>query len=118
MVDGTTVYILAGVDAGTYAILAFQLARARRRGPPRRLSARDAFAAFGAEVGRVFPAISPGFTWHEAVAESKKRGLAVDWSRVESELDAYEGERYGGKPESDLGCEEIGRLAEVLRRSR
>ena len=118
MVDSTTLYILTGTDVGIYGLLVLQLARARGRRPQSQPSASDAFAALGAEVRRVFPSISPGFTWHEAVVESKKRGFAVDWSRVETELVAYEGQRYGGKPESNVGCEEIGRLAEELKRSR
>lgn len=116
MVDSIALYLLAAVDVAVYALLAIQVARSRTGGSSGPPSVRDAFAALGAEVGRAFPAISPGFTWHEAVAESKKRGLAVDWSRLEMEVEAYEGQRYGGKPESDVGCVEIGRLAKELRR--
>ena len=116
MIEDFEVYALAAANFGVYALLAFRLMKAAGKGRTHPGSAGEAFAQLGAEVRRTFPGISPGFTWREAIAESRKTGLAMDWPRLELEVDDYEGQRYGGKPESGSGYEEVGRLAKELRR--
>lgn len=116
MADNVADYLLAALDAALYAVLVIQLLRSRARSRAGPGSMADAFSLLGTEVGRAIPAISPGFTWHEAVAESKKLDLDVDWLKVERALDAYEGFRYGGGDDPGSGYEEIGRFALELRR--
>lgn len=103
------------VDSLVYASLAAGLVFLLRA--PRQLRA-GSFSALGEVLRARFPDLPAGFTLREGLARARQVVPGLDWEEIDKELQAYEGYRYGGLPDSGAPSAAISNLVVALRRSK
>lgn len=111
-------YTLVGINVLLYSALAYQRLGTKLTGQVRARSVTEAFMVLGGELREAIPGIPTGFTWREAMRQAMGLGLAVDWSKLGEEVDAYEAYRYGGGSQPPAEYAEVLTLARELRRAR
>ncbi len=112
---GNDQFVLAGLlvlNGALYSLLLFALVRGRRTRQVKADNIADAFQALEGALKSAGVGLPPGFTWEEAVAYLRSRGMQVD--RFRDTLASYEAYRYGGRPLPETDYGEVLRLTSLL----
>jgi hypothetical protein len=80
-----------------YALFVLKLSRNRKEGAGSQLSSSEVFRRLEEVVSSKGLGLPAGFTWKEAFARLRRLFPWAEWQKLQVELTAYEGYRYGGK---------------------
>ena len=109
-------YALVAANCAAYAVLLFQVLWKGRARPAANII--EAYGSLLAEVKKAVPSLPAGFTWREALDETRKMKLKVDWAKVDGSLAEYEKVRYGGLAPGGSDYIEVINLVKELKGSK